>query len=216
MRAGIPLVSASRKGRWTDDTVVAMALGALPLVTGLATPGLTSSELPGPPHTLLAQILPALAPMTGVIPGAIAIVLAVAIPALAVRGFSPRPEMRVLLAVVLMALIGAAALSTGTIIGGDSAPWQQAAWAIVSTAIALLALVVWGSVSVLSWFMAALFLGALSGINDVITAPTTVERFGAALAVTLALGLFAAGARYAQQRAEPAGSWQRTLLREGH
>jgi membrane protease YdiL (CAAX protease family) len=215
-RAGVPLVAASRRGRWTDDTVVAMALGGLPLVTGLAGHWLTSSDIPGPPHTLLDRFLPALAPMTGVIPGAIAIVLAVAIPALAVRGFSPRPEMRVLLAVGLMALIGAAALSTGTIIGGDSAPWQSAAWAIVSTAIALLALVVWGSVSVLSWFMAALFLGALSGINDVITAPTTVERYGAALAVTLALGLFAAGARYAQQRAEPAGSWQRTLLREGH
>lgn len=205
-RAGIPLVATSKTGRWSDDTMVAMALGGLPLVSALAGRWLTSSEIPGPPHTLLNQFLPALAPMTGVIPGAIAITLAVGIPALALRGFSTRREMRVLLAVVLVALIGAAALSAQTMFGGDSPAWQSAAWVIVTTSMALLAIATWGGVSVLSWFMAALFLGALTGINDAITAPTNVERLGAGMATVFALALFVAAALFSHKRVAPAGN----------
>ena len=200
--AGIPLVGGSKEGRWTDDTTVAMALGGLPLVTGLVGHWLTSPDMPGPPHTLLDRFAPALAPMTGVIPGAIALVLAVAIPLLAIRGFSPERKVRVFLVVALTGLIGAAVLSTGTMFGGrDAAPWQSAAWTIVSAVMALLAIMAWGRVSVLSWFMAALFLGALNGIHDAITAPTTVERFGAVLATTFALALFVTGALYSRRRA---------------
>lgn len=204
MRAGIPLVSGSKTGRWSDDVVAAMALGGLPLVTGLVGRWVTSSDMPRPPHTLLNQFVPALAPMTGVIPGTVALVLAVAIPALALRGFSERREIRVLFAVVLAGLIGAAVFSTRTTFGGDSTTWQSVVWGIVTTASALLALLVWGGGSVLSWFMAAFFLGALNGINDAITAPTGVERLGAGIAAVLALALFSAGAAFSQNRAAPA------------
>jgi len=206
MRAGIPLMARSKTGRWTDDLVVAMALGGLPLVIGLAGRWTMSSDMPGPPHTLLSQFMPALAPITGVMPSAIAIVLAVAIPALAMRGFSSRREIRVLVWVVLVGLIGAAVLSTRSMFGAESAALPSVVWAIVTTAITLLALVAWGGVSVLSWFMAALFLGALNGINDAITAPTGVERLGAGIAAVFALGLVVAGALLAQKRAEPAVS----------
>lgn len=205
MRAGIPLVAGSKTGRWSADTRVAMALGGLPLVLSLGGRWLNSSEMPGPPSTLLNQVLPALAPITAVIPGAIAIVLAVGIPALALRGFSARREMRVLLAVVLVVLMGVTVLSTRTMAGGDAAAWQSAAWMIVTTSVVLLALLAWGRVSVLSWFMAALFLGALSGIEDVITAPTGVERLGAGMAVVFAMTLFAAGARVSRRVADSRG-----------
>jgi hypothetical protein len=45
LRAGIPLVAVSKTGRWSDDTVVAMALGGLPLVAGLAGRWLRSSDV---------------------------------------------------------------------------------------------------------------------------------------------------------------------------
>lgn len=198
MRAGIPLVAGSKSGYLSDDTRVAMVLGGLPLVFGLAGRWLTSSEMPDTPGTLLNQVLPVLTPILAVIPGAIVIVLAVGIPALALRGFSPRRELRVLLAVVLVVLLGAAALAARTM-GGDP-DWQSAVWLAITISLALLAIVAWGGVSVLSWFMAAFFLGALTGINDAITARTGVERLGAAIAVVFALALFATGAWFSQRR----------------
>lgn len=199
-RAGIPLVAGTSSNGISDDVLAALALGGVPVVMGLLRGAIASGGVPSAPTTLLHRAVPLLAPATNVLSDAIAMVLGVAIGALAIRGFSERrPVRRLVAAVVLTMAVGAVIggqLATGATVHGP-----RVAWSVITGATLVLTLITWGRVSVLSWVMAAIFMGSLNGLRAALHAPTGIERAAHLIAVLVSVVMFAAGVFMARRPA---------------
>jgi hypothetical protein len=199
-RAAIPLVS----GRWknggtiSNDLVAGLALGGIPRVTGFIDGFLQTDAVPSTPATALDSAAPLLTGLFDVIPGAVAITLAISIPALALYTFSTRPSIRwgvsaLFLLLAVTALIGFQAASE------SDANISGMVWGFASAALFILGMLYWGRVSVLSWLLAALVVAAFGNLSLALQAPTRVEAWGGFLAMVFAVTLIAAGNWLAQR-----------------
>ncbi len=204
-REGIPFFAGVSSGRWSDDTVAASCIGGMASAMTLAGQWVRPDGVPASPGTALDLIAPVLAPALAVIPGAVVMVLAVAIPALSVTGFPRKGRVRGAMALLLLALVGGA-LFADELTGAKSFAVVPLAWRLVSGGGILLALYAWGRVSVLSWLMAALLIDGIGQLRSALAAPTATERAGHGLGLVLIAVLFLAGAMVSRRRAASAAA----------
>jgi hypothetical protein len=193
-RAAIPLIAggAGTGKAMSDDLVAGLALGGIPVVTRAISRSLQTIDMPAAPQTALDSAAPVLTRVLEVIPGAIAFMLAISIPALALYTFSSRRSVRWAVSAVFLLLLATAVIGFRSMDGTERGI-ASAVWALVSGGLFILGIVYWGRVSVLAWVLAALFANAIGNLSFAIQAPTAVERASGLSAMLLAIVLIAAG-----------------------
>lgn len=186
-RVGIPL-RLPAGGRLPDELLAGLALGSVPLVAAIPGRLLRADALPSAPGTLLDRALPGLEPMLAMVPGAVYLVLMMALPVLAVRAFHDRRGPRQALGGAVLLMAAGAAIGLRHFTGGGLDLARDAA-ALVTAVAALAAVAAWGGVSVRTWFIASFSLAALQALPEAIASPTVLERTGWWLATALGVAL---------------------------
>jgi hypothetical protein len=199
-RAGIPLVSGSSGGAVSDDVTAGLALGGTPLVTAAVARWFIDHSSPAFPSTDLNALAPMLVPIADLLPAVVGVVLAVAIPSLALYNASSIPGVR--RAVTTLFLV----LTAGILIGvrhaaGLETSLASAGWELAAGLMFVAAVITWGRVSVLTWFIAAVFHAAVQQVIDARHAPTGIESVGHTIGLAGALALLVLLLRISRTRA---------------
>ena len=190
-RVGIPMqpdVSSSAQPR-RDVLVAGLGLGGLAAVSGIAGQLVARDAVPPPPDTVLDSALPFLAGVAEVPTGAIVAVIVTALPLLIIVGLTRRWGVRVVLALMVVALGGVAAWFSGPL-GGDIEIGRALA-GLVAAAVMLWAVVTWGAFAAWTWFAAALTATGLGGVREAIHAAVWQGRVAGALTALVAVALIA-------------------------
>jgi hypothetical protein len=192
-RAGIPLVAGpTAVGGVSDDLAAALVLGGVPVLTGFVGRLVQAHGVPVAPETTLDVVAPVLAHALDVVPNAMTMLLVVSIPALALTLLARRRVARLAGVTAFLGSV-AAAFMVVRVTGEPNIGVLRQAVPLAIGALIVLAIVVVGRVSVLSWLLGALFLTALGSVSVALHAPTGIERVGGLLAVMLAASLIVAG-----------------------
>lgn len=194
-RVGIPLMPRDDAGIAVKD-MLAAGLGLAGLVFTASRLGdfATPHSMPPIPSTSLNDVVPALSGIISVPIATLMGVAAVAIPLLVIGGLTRRWSYRVLLVagVLVPAVIAIRAVMPRT----DTSALTIGVGVVVIV-VTVGALVAWGSVSALSWLVAALAMQALGALHSATFAATSQARIEAALVFIVASVLIALVARYA-------------------
>ncbi|MDQ2667255.1 MAG: CPBP family intramembrane metalloprotease [Gemmatimonadota bacterium] len=196
-RVGIPLMPRVALGTAVRDMLAAgLGLAGLVFAASRLAELASKREMPRLPSTSLNEIIPVLGGVVGLPIATLIGVAVVAIPLLVIGGLTRRWLFRVLLAVAVIApgVIGAFAVAPTR----ETSPALVAVVVVAMVAI-VIALLAWGSVSALSWLVAALATQALSALHGVTHSATTESRVESLLVVIVASVLIVLVARYAPQ-----------------
>ncbi len=183
-RAGIPLRPHVVSGDGVRE-MLAAGLGLAGVVYfASALPGLAPSRgIPRIPSTSLNEAIPALDGIVS-LPDAVLIGVAVAaIPFLVIGGLTRRWTLRVLIAIALVAPTIAAGIALSPPSDTSAVRIGLSIAMVVIIAVALFA---WGTVSALSWIVAALALRALNALHEATYAPTGETRLEQGLVILAA------------------------------
>jgi membrane protease YdiL (CAAX protease family) len=192
-RAGIPLVAGhTAAGGVSDDLAAALVLGGVPALTRSVGRLMQADGVPSAPATTLDALAPVLTRALEVVPNAIAMLLAVSIPALALTLLAQRRAAR-LAGVAAFLGFAAAAFVAVRMTGEPNVSIIRQVVPLGGGALIVLAIAAVGRMSVLSWLLGALFLTALGSVSFALHAPTGIERLGGLLAALLAAMLIVAG-----------------------
>ena len=202
-RVGIPML-AGEPSRSTSNDMLISGLGLGGIIYAMTYLGalFPQSGMPTAPKTVLEEAVPFLAGITEIPGNALMMVAIMGIPILVVAALTPRWSLRALIAVVIVALMGAVVWSTGSEHYADP---MSITLAIAGVAVALVALVVGGARSAWSWIVAALFYQALSALRETAYGPVWQARIAGALTVLFASVLIAAIARRTARTGQPSG-----------
>ena len=170
-RVGIPVrpVVVTGSGRW-DTMVAALGLGGVAYATSALPRLAPSTGMPPVPSTSWNDAFPALTAVLEMPIGVLVGVVGVAIPLLVIGALTRRWMYRILLAVALVTpmIVAAFAVAQPSQTSGTRV-WLALAMTVVMAA----ALFAWGSVSAMSWVIAALVLRGLVAIHDATHASTS-------------------------------------------
>ena len=193
-RAGIPLVAGWGRmgGALTDDLAAALVLGGVPVVTSTVGRLMRPESAPIAPETTLDAMMPVLTHALGVLPNAVSVLLAVSVPALALTLLAQQRAARLAGIVAFLGLVAGAFLAGG-LTGDPNASLVRQATSLVGGAVIVLTIAAVGRVSVLSWFLGALFFTALGTVSTTLHAATGIERLGGLLATLVAAMLIVGG-----------------------
>jgi hypothetical protein len=146
------------------------------------------ASIPPTPTTMLNYEFPLLAGIPDIALSTLMMVALFVIPLLVVALITRRWSLRVLCLVVMVALLGASAWTSGVAGEADSV---RAILGLAGFALMSIAIVAWGSLSAWSWIVGALAFQALSGLRSVAYGPVWQARGAGLLAVLVASALIA-------------------------
>jgi len=194
-RVGIPMLAGEPSRSASKDMLIAgLGLGGIIYAMTQLDALVPRGGMPRTPTTVLNEVSPLLAGIADIPTNALMMVAVAGIPLLVVAGLTPRWSLRALSAAAIVALLGAAAWSSGP--ASDVDP-TKATLVIASVAVVSIALVVWGSLAAWSWIVAALAYQGLGGLRNAAYAAVWQERGAGALKVLVASALIALIARRA-------------------
>jgi hypothetical protein len=201
-RVGIPIpASAERVPAVRDLALAGIGLASVLVLVQQGFAFLLRGPIAPAPATLLDQSAPALAHALAAPTSPGLLVPFLAVPVLALVGAARRRASVLALASLMVSCVVGVVWSTadGTGVNGVRVIILLAA----VVAAMLLALRAWGGVSVASWVMAGLVLHAVEALRLIVHAPTTLERLGGAVSVTVAALLLAATVTWVRRVTTP-------------
>ena len=194
-RVGIPMLAGEPSTSTSNDMLVTgLGLGGITYAMTHLDALIPRTGMPRAPTTMLNELLPLFAGIADIPANALMMVALAGIPLLVVAGLTQRWNLRALLVLAVVVMVGVLAWTSGPASDVDVDP-AGVAMAIVGLAVVSTALVVWGSLSGWSWIVAALAFQGLGGLRNAAYGPVWQARGAGALAVLVALALVAVIAR---------------------
>ena len=197
-RVGIPMLAGEPSRSASNDMLISgLGLGGIIYAMSHLGALFPQAGMPSAPKTVLNEAAPVFAGITDMPGNAMVMVAVIGIPLLVVAALTSRWSLRALIVVVIVALMGAVAWSTGS---ENYADPISITLAIAGVVVALVALVVGGARSAWSWIVAALFYQALSALRETAYGPVWQARIAGALSILVASALIAIVARRTSHR----------------
>ena len=194
-RVGIPMLAGEpSRSTGNDMLVTGLGLGGITYAMTHLDALIPRTGMPRAPTTMLNELLPLFAGISDIPANALMMVALAGIPLLVVAGLTQRWNLRALLVLAVVVMVGVLAWTSGPASDVDVDP-AGVAMAIVGLAVVSTALVVWGSLSGWSWIVAALAFQGLGGLRNAAYGPVGQARGAGALAVLVASALVAVIAR---------------------
>ncbi len=183
-RVGVPIRPSGVAGAGAREMLVAgLGLGGVAYAASALPRLVKSAGIPPVPSTSLNDAVPALTGIISLPTGILVGVVGLAIPLLVIGGLTRRWRYRILLAIALVTpmIIAAFSVAQPTETSGARV-WLGLAMTVLLAG----ALYAWGSVSVLSWFVAALAMRGLAAVQEAMHAATLAARVeqGSVIVVT--------------------------------
>jgi membrane protease YdiL (CAAX protease family) len=192
-RAGIPMMPSGPPLAARNEMLIAgLGLGAIMFAVAHFDALFPRASIPPTPTTMLTYEFPLLAGIPDIALSTLTMVALFAIPLLVVALLTRRWSLRILSLVVMVALLGASAWTSG--VAGEADP-VRAVLGLAGVALMSIAIVAWGSLSAWSWIVGALAFQALSGLRSVAYGPVWQARGAGLLAVLVASALIPVIAR---------------------
>jgi hypothetical protein len=199
-RVGIPMLAGEPSTSTSNDMLVTgLGLGGITYAMTHLDALIPRTGMPRAPTTMLNELLPLFAGISDIPANALMMVALAGIPLLVVAGLTQRWNLRALLVLAVVVMVGVLAWTSGPASDVDVDP-AGVAMAIVGLAVVSTALVVWGSLSGWSWIVAALAFQGLGGLRNAAYGPVGQTRGAGALAVLVASALVAVIARQTAQK----------------
>ena len=190
-RVGIPMLAGEpSRSTGNDMLVTGLGLGGITYAMTHLDALIPRTGMPRAPTTMLNELLPLFAGISDIPANALMMVALAGIPLLVVAGLTQRWNLRALLVLAVVVMVGVLAWTSGPASDVDVDP-AGVAMAIVGLAVVSTALVVWGSLSGWSWIVAALAFQGLGGLRNAAYGPVGQTRGAGALAVLVASALVA-------------------------
>jgi hypothetical protein len=194
-RVGIPMLPSGPSLTASNEMLIAgLGLGAVIFAVAHIDALFPRASIPPTPMTMLNYEFPLLAGIPDIALSTLMMVALFGIPLLVVALITRRWSLRVLCLVVMVALLGASAWTSG--VAGE-ADVVRAILGLVGVAVMSIAIVAWGSLSAWSWIIASLAFQALSGLRNAAYGPVWQARGAGLLALLAASALIAVIARRA-------------------
>jgi hypothetical protein len=192
-RIGIPMLPFGPSHSASNEMLIAgLGLGAVIFAVAHIDSIFPRDSIPLTPTTTLNFAFPVLVGIPEIAMVTLMMVVLFGIPLLVVALISRRWSLRVLCLVVMVALLGASAWSSG--VAGEAEP-VRAILGVAGIAVMSIAIVAWGSLSAWSWIVGALAFQALSGLRTAAYGPVWQARGAGLLAVLVASALIVVVAR---------------------
>jgi hypothetical protein len=156
------------------------------------------ASIPATPTTMLNFEWPLFAGIPDIAMSTLMMVALLGIPLLVVALITQRWSLRILCLVVMVALLGASAWTSG--VAGEADP-VRGILGLAGVALMSIAIVAWGSLSAWSWIVGALAFQALSGLRNAAYGPVWQARGAGLLAALVASALIVVIARRAGRSA---------------
>ncbi|MGZ3544102.1 MAG: CPBP family intramembrane glutamic endopeptidase [Gemmatimonadaceae bacterium] len=186
-RVGIPMLPSGPSHTASSEMLIAgLGLGAVIFAVAHIDALFPRASIPATPTTTLNFEFPLLVGMPEIAMVTLMMVVLLGIPLLVVALISRRWSLRALCLVVMVALLGASAWSSG--VAGEAEP-VRAILGVAGIAVMSIAIVAWGSLSAWSWIVGALAFQALSGLRNAAYGPVWQARGSALLAMLVASAL---------------------------
>jgi membrane protease YdiL (CAAX protease family) len=192
-RVGIPMLAGEPSPSARNDMLIAgLGIGGIIYAMTQLDSLVPRAGIPPTPGTVLNNVAPFLAGITDIPENVLVGVTLVGIPILVVAGLTQRWSLRVLIAALIVALLGAFAWSVAPVTDVDPV---KVVLLIAGLAVVSMAIITWGAVSAWSWIVAALFYQALEGLREAAYGPVLQAKGGGALTFLIASALVALIAR---------------------
>jgi hypothetical protein len=172
--------------------IAGLGLGAIIFAVAHIDALFPRASIPPTPTTMLNYEFPLFVGIPDIPLSTLMMVALFAIPLLVVALITRRWSLRVLCLVVMVALLGASAWTSGVAGEADSV---RAILGLAGIAVMSIAIVAWGSLSAWSWIVGALAFQALSGLRSVAYGPVWQARGAGLLALIVASALITVIAR---------------------
>jgi len=181
-RVGIPMLPSGPSHAASNEMLIAgLGLGAVIFAVAHIDSLFPRASIPATPTTMLNFELPLFAGIPDIALGTLTMVALFGIPLLVVALITRRWSLRILCLVVMVALLGASAWTSG--VAGEADP-VRAILGLAGVALMSIAIVAWSSLWAWSWIVAALAFQALSGLRNAAYGPAWQAR-GAGLLIVL-------------------------------
>jgi hypothetical protein len=196
-RVGIPMLPSGPSLPASNAMLIAgLGLGAVVYAVAHIDALFPRASIPPTPVTMLDYEFQLVVGIPDIPMSAMMMVSLLGIPLLVVALLSRRWSVRVLCLVVIVALLGASAWTSG--VAGEADP-IRAILGILGVAVMSVAIVAWGSLSAWSWMVAALAFQALSGLRNAAYGPVWQVRGAGLLGLLVTSALIALIARRARR-----------------
>jgi len=192
-RVGIPMLPSGPSPTARNAMLIAgLGLGAVVFAVAHLDAVFPRASIPPTPTTMLNSEFPVLVGIPEIAMSTLMMIVLLGIPLLVVALITRRWSLRALCLVVMVALLGASAWTSG--VAGEADP-VRAILGLVGVAVMSIAIVAWGSLSAWSWIVAALAFQALSGLRNAAYGPVWQARGAGLLAALVASALIVVIAR---------------------
>jgi membrane protease YdiL (CAAX protease family) len=202
-RVGIPMLPSGPSLTASNAMLIAgLGLGAVIFVVAHMDALFPRASIPATPATMLNSVFPMFVGIPEIPMITLMMIVLLGIPLVVVALITRRWTLRALCLVVMVALLGASAWTSG--VAGEADP-VRAILGIVGVALMSIAIVAWGSLSAWSWIVGALAFQALSGLRNAAYGPVWQARGAGMLTMIVASALIALIARRSRRASGSGG-----------
>jgi len=208
-RVGIPMLPSGPSSTASKAMLIAgLGLGAVIFAVAHIDAVFPRASIPPTPMTMLNSEFPLFVGIPEIVMSTLMMIVLLGIPLLVVALITRRWGLRVLCLLVMVALLGASAWTSG--VAGEADP-VRAILGLAGVALMSIAIVAWGSLSAWSWIVAALTFQALTGLRNAAYGPVWQARGAGLLALVVASALIAVIARRAGRASDTGTGAEGTL-----
>jgi hypothetical protein len=208
-RVGIPMLPSGSSVTASNQMLMAgLGLGAVIFAVAHIDALFPRASIPATPATMLNSAFPMFVGIPEIPMVTLMMIVLLAIPLLVVALITRQWSLRVLCLVVMVALLGASAWTSG--VAGEADP-VRAILGLVGVALMSVAIVAWGSLSAWSWIVGALAFQALGGLRNAAYGPEWQARGSGLLTVLVASALIAIVARRSRRPSGAGDAKERAL-----